>query len=188
MKVVMKRGDVFSLWTALNSIKKEFGFKVAYAISKNKKAIKDEIEATDSTVKPSEAFEAYDKERMELGKRHAKKDPQGAPMTKRVPNPVGGGMSESFDIANMAAFDKEHEALKEKYKDAVEAQERKIKERNESLADEVEMEFHGINPALLDDPKMNFSVAEMDALAVFVDESMGSAPVSDIKSAAKKRT
>lgn len=182
MKVVMKRSEVFSLWVALNHIKKEFGFKVAYAISKNKKKLQEEIDSVNEAVKPKPEFEEYDKERVELAKKHSSKDAAGQPVVKRTQIP-GGGVTESYDLTDMEAFEKEHLVLRNKYKDVVDAQDKRIKERNDSMNDNVEMDLHCIESSLLDDPKMNFTIAEMDALSIFVVESPNKDQVYDIKKA-----
>lgn len=115
--------------------------KAGYAVAKNRKLIEAELEALQETVKATKSFEKYENERVELAKKHAKKDEKGEPVVSK-PHPLTG--QTSFVIEKQEQFDKEYEKLKETHKEALEEREKQINDYNAFLQEDIKIELHKI--------------------------------------------
>ncbi len=133
--------DVLALFNGLNTLKGLPGVKFGYAVAKNINLLKPEVEAIDESVKPTEEFVQYDKERAELAQKHAKKDEKGEAIT----------VNNSYEVEDKAAFTKELEKIQETYKEALAAREKQVKEHLELLKTESDVVLHKI--ALEDIPE-----------------------------------
>jgi hypothetical protein len=110
--------------------------KVAYAIAKNRKILETEIETLQESIKAREDFTKYNTERIELAKKHARKDEKGNPLTKD-----NGG---KYDIEDIDAFEKEFETLKETHKEAIDYRQKQIEDFNAMEEEESKIVFHMI--------------------------------------------
>lgn len=152
----MKYQEILNLNQALSALNLS-GVKFAYAVSKNLSLLKTEIKALQDAQKPSAEYVAYDKERIELCKKHAKKDEKGKPIF----------VNNSFDIEDREAFDADLKALQEAHKEAVEAREQQIKDFNDLLEKEVKLTLHKIK---LSDVPEAITTKEMESIYEIIEE------------------
>jgi hypothetical protein len=126
----MTKNNLFNLYTTLKAINVK-GVKFNYAVAKNINLIEPEVKAFQKAGAPSPEFTAYEKERVELAKSHAKKDEKGRPLSK----------DNRYDIENQELFDTEFEALKETHKDAIDARNKQVEELNAILEEETKLDL-----------------------------------------------
>jgi len=106
----------------------------AYALAKNKALLEKEVTALRTAGKWLDDFAEYDKQRLDLCRLHAKKDENNLPMAKM----------NMFIIADQVKFDKELDEIRKKYKKAITEQEKRDKDLEKILDEEVEVEFFPI--------------------------------------------
>jgi len=153
----MTKQDALNLYQNLNVLGNLSGVKFSYAVAKNANLLKAEVEALETSVKPLPAFEAYDTERVELARSHAKKDDQGNPTI------VGN----QFIIEDQKAFDKDLEELKSKHKEALEIRQTQLDEYAKLLKEPSEVVLHKITLA---DVPNQVTVTQMTAIQEFITE------------------
>ena len=134
----MKNQQLFELFNALNTVTGLSGVRFNYAIAKNIATLKPEILSLQEALKASEEFNKYDTERIEIAKKHAKKDENGEPIKQNV------GTQEQFIIEDKELFDKEFEALKEAHKEVYEARLKQLKDFEDLLEVENPVVLHKI--------------------------------------------
>ena len=115
--IEMKNGELIQLMGGFEACAGLKGVKFAYAIARNTRNVRAILEDLGKTVEHSDAFKAYDKERIELCKKYCKKDNGNEPIMKS---------DNSFDIIDKEAFSKEMAALKDKHAKAIKEQDEKI--------------------------------------------------------------
>lgn len=150
----MKKRELLDFNNALKSVSELKGVKFAYAVAKNTKVIKNEVEAILDAQKSSKEFQEYDNERIELCKLMAVKDESGKPKVTQ----------NNFDIEDKEAFDKEFNKLKKKYKEAIEDRDKQLEEFNKLLEEEVKIKLHKVKVEELPSditPKQLNSIFEM---------------------------
>ncbi len=128
----MKKSDIYRLYHGLNSCVGLSGAKFNYAVAKNIRILQSEVEAIDAARKPSEDYQAYDKEREELAKSYALKDEKGEAIIENG----------QYKIIDQDAFDAALDVVKEKHKDAIAQREQQDKDFTallESEADTIEL-------------------------------------------------
>ena len=109
----------------------------------------------------SEDFKKFEEERVELAKKHSKKDKKGE--VKTITNK---GVQE-FDIESQEKFDKDFEALKKTHKTAIDNREKQIKEYKELVETEAETEVYKIK---LSDVPSDISVAQMEIIKELISD------------------
>lgn len=114
--------------------------KTAYAVARNIHILESEMLNFQAMIKPTEAYLAFEDERIKLGIKHAKKDERGKPKTK--PNLLT--KREDFDFENQEAFDKEFEELEEKYKSTKEFRDKQVEDFNKFAEEKTIVEFHKV--------------------------------------------
>lgn len=129
----MLNKDIVALYKALANVEKLPGAKFAYAIAKNSDILKNEVKAIKSAVKSREDHVVYEKELAELSKKYAKKDQKGKPII------VNGNF---LEIDDTEGFEKEHVALKEKHKIAIEYRETQLKDYEKLLEQKNDIKLH----------------------------------------------
>jgi hypothetical protein len=117
--------------------------KMKYFNSKNIEIMKPEIKAIGDT-----GYTEYEKERVELVKKHGEKDEKGELKTNE---------NGTVNLPNPAEFTKEVEALKEKHKELF-----------KFLEEEVEIKFHQIK--LVDMPDLPLGQQDVDVLLPLISE------------------
>lgn len=127
------------------------GVKFCYAIAKNLKKLKVEVDNIADSMKMSKEYKEFDGKRMELVKQHGKKDANGKP----IMTPDG----RQFEIEFQAAFDADWKKLKDENPHLVAERDTQIEEYAELLKEEYDIEFHKIKqkdiPADITSTQMN---------------------------------
>ena len=129
------------------------GEKFAYALLKNKVLVENKLKSIYDIMKTSEEFNEYDKKRVELAEKYAKKDEDG--------NPKNDG--KKYDIDNKEEFEKEVSKLKEENAELIKEQEEKNKLYELEMDKESDVEFHKVKAI----PK-DISARELEAVTKFM--------------------
>lgn len=127
----MKRKDILELYKGLNSVGALKGVNFTYAVAKNIKLLQAEIDALQKAEEPTEIFKAYEADRVELAKEHAKKDENGEPLVE----------NNQYVLENKAAFDKALLKVQEKHKEAIEERKKQMDAYLDLLNGEVATEL-----------------------------------------------
>jgi seryl-tRNA synthetase len=144
--------------------------KVAYAVNRNLNVLDKEIKLTRKSLElegeQKTKLEEYEKERLELCKKHAKKGENKEPVMK-----PGRSGAEEFVLADVEAFERDFEAIKEKHAEIVKDYEERVKQVREMMDEEVEFDLFELNASHIPwdtapeklEPMMNFLVGEPPA-------------------------
>jgi len=159
----MLKSDLLVLNQNLNKLGNLSGVKFAYCVSRNLSLIKPEIESLQKIVEPSEEYQKFDKERIEMVEKFAKKDEKGKAIQVNNNYEIEEGKQEELD--------KEFGILKMEHQEAFDAREKQIAEYNELLKTELTIVLHKI--ALADVPQ-NITVQQMYGISDIVEESIPS--------------
>lgn len=151
-KTLRDWGEVYSQLSALKDLS---GAKLAYAIAKNKKTILNELEALNEASKPSEEYTKYDRLRVELAKKYAKKDKDGKPLTE----------GNVYVMEDYQAFDKEHKELEKEHKKAIDERNKQKEELEEVLDQEKKLTLW---PLKKEDLPEEITVEQLEALIDFI--------------------
>lgn len=154
----IKRVDLFKFVKGLDQIKHLYGIKLAYAINKNQKAIDVEIKKLGDTMTPSEGIQRYEKERIVLCEKYCKRDEKGNPILKN---------NIYVDLQGNKEFEDAVAKLREKYKDAVDEQEKKKEEYDKLINEEIEFEVYKI--AIADIPK-DITAAQLEKIELMINK------------------
>jgi hypothetical protein len=128
----MTKGELLELWEALaNPDGLEPSVKLGYAIERTRDRIRGEIQAIMATRKPPRAFEQYERERLKLVLKFAKKDEHGNPMVENQSYIFEPGTRLEYEVA-LDALIKEHKEAVELYQNQLEEWELLLKEPAES--------------------------------------------------------
>ncbi len=157
----MTRQEILVLFRGLNSLGNLTGVNFSYAVMRNMNRLKPEIEALEKSLEPTEEYKKYDEERVELCKEQARKDEDGKPITVRD---VNG--QEKYDVDEIT-FAPLLEALKEKYKDVVEARIAQEKEYNELLKTETDVDLFKVK---IENVPEAISTVQMYAISPIIEE------------------
>lgn len=164
MKVLGVTGnELFELDGKFEQASSVSGLKVVYAMSKNHNAIKSlskELRAKISKIREEKIprFETWDNERLETCKAFAKKDDKGEFVM----------ISGNFQIDDMPAFEKKADELKVKYKDVMDALDKKDTDVKAILDDNYKLELHSVKMGDITD--QGITKAQMDVVLLFMEE------------------
>jgi hypothetical protein len=126
----MKRRVILDLWKVLSQLEGlKHDVRFSYFLAKNKVALKSEIEALNEANTPSAAYLEFENKRVEGAQRFADKDEVGNP---KVFN------NQYVITEHKSDFEAEMKKLKTKFKTAIEAREKQIKDYEDLLEEEVE--------------------------------------------------
>lgn len=114
------------------------GVKFAYGLAKNRKLIEAEVAALKEASKPTPEFLEFEAKRQKLCERYAVKKENGAPMTVDY---GGGSGIYIIEPIKQKEFDRELDALKTENEEVIDDQEKRNKQVEEILKDEVDIEF-----------------------------------------------
>lgn len=156
----MKRKDLMTLNSVLNSFNDSYPVKFSYFLSKNKKVVEDEISSIRSCA-PSFP-EEYQKRREDLIREHAEKDENGNIIFEDQKT----GMPKYSDVNKIT---EEINKLAEEFKPQIEEFESKQKEFEDFLNEEVELRFHMIPMNLLPE-NLILSVKDMEVFNQLIIE------------------
>lgn len=126
--------------------------KFNYWLAKTRTKLKGEIEAIKEAIKYDDDFIKYQNERIALCEKYAKKDKEGNPIIK----------NNNFIIDNEEDFEKEIEALKQKYSETIKKAEERTKEIEQFLETTTDTQIPQIN--INDIPDNAFSPEEIELL------------------------
>jgi len=133
----MKKANVLALEQAIKSCANLVGPKFVYAVARNFEVVSKEAESIRAAIKPAPDFTVYEQDRIELGKKLAKKDESGKPQT----TPDGS----QFIITDMVVFEKEIEKLKIKHKKALDIRDQQLKDFEALLDTESDIKLFKVN-------------------------------------------
>ena len=108
-EIKMKNQELFELNNTLKSIKGVTGVKFNYAIARNKRIVKEELECLQEGIKPSESYTELEKKRVELCEQYATKDEKGKPIIE----------DNKYDIVEIDKFNEELKSLRDDYKETL---------------------------------------------------------------------
>lgn len=155
----IKKGEVVQLWNTIEQMGMvNAHIKFTYALTKNKKLIRTEIESIQESLKPSDKFREFEEKRIELCNDMSKKDENGSPIIIN---------DREFDIEDMDKFTKKLEELKKEYKDVISKETEKNKQAIEMLEEDVDIELTQIG---LDYFPEGITTSQMETLMFLVKE------------------
>jgi outer membrane protein OmpA-like peptidoglycan-associated protein len=157
----MKNWELLNLYQVLSSVSDLKGVKFSYFVVKNLGLIEREIKNLEVVIKASKDYYEFEEKRIELAKKHAKKDKKGEPKTKEVNG------KKVFDMKSQVAFDKEFKKLQKEYKETLEERQEQIKEYNELIEQDTDIKLHKIK---LKDIPEEISVAQMKAIEFLIEK------------------
>ena len=159
----MTKEELLELYEAVKSSLAEIkGVKLAYAINKNMKKMRNEVEDIMKASEPSKAYQDFDKLRVNLCVEHAVKDSSGQPVM------VGPVNKQVYKIKDTEAFDADSKALCDDHKEVLDERKAQMEEYKELLKEEVSIDFHKIKMEDVNDDSI--SVMQMEILLKFVKE------------------
>jgi len=142
------------------------GVKFAYAVSKNKKKLSEEMQAIDHAQKPSEDFIEYEKNLRELATKHAKRDEAGEIIhQKNEAGQIGIAIADD-DVV----FTKAKEALDKKYQKAIKEQEAINNKIQEILEEEVNLEVLNFHQVAISDLPEELTANQIEKLEFMIAE------------------
>ena len=124
----MKNEKLQSLYAGIEAVSGLKGVRFAYAMAKNKSALKRELESLQEAIKMSDKFTEYEKKRVELCEQHSEKDDTGKAKLE----------NNEYVILSKAQFNKELDKMRKEHKDTLDERTAQIKEFNELLKKESE--------------------------------------------------
>ena len=137
------------------------GFKLAYAIARNKRALEQEQSALIAGLNPSDDYREYETKRIKLAKKYADKDENGR--YKKA-----GGRFVGLD--NNPKWDAVLETLQEECKEAIDAYDKQNKDYEDALEEEIEFEMFMVGP---DQIPVDITVIQFDSLYLMISEPDG---------------
>jgi len=159
----MKYGELDDHYAGLMSVKGLKGAKFAHAATKNKKLIEAEIEVMREVVKISDEFLAFDKIRVELCEKYARKGDDGEAMMKE-----SGGVR-SFDILNQEEFDVKLKELREEHKEVLDARESQMEDLNNLFESVIEPAISFVEISI-DSVPDQISVEQMEGITFMIKD------------------
>src|SRR3990167_3118759 len=112
----MKKSEVIRLYRALNQLGNLSCVKFTYAVARNIAALKSEIESLEKATVASLEYQEFDKLRVELVEKHAKKNDKGKPIIE----------GNTYVLEDEKAFNKAFDKLRDSHKKVVDAREKQI--------------------------------------------------------------
>ena len=152
----MTKQQCIELFQALNAVGHLRGVKFSYGIAKNIFLLKTEIDALKKAIEPSSEFIAYDKLRVELAVKYAKKE-NDKPIIQ----------NNEYIIEDRVAFDKAFENFKKEHKAVIDEREKQINEYKEFLKEDIKLTLFRVK--LADIPK-DISASELSGIISIIDE------------------
>lgn len=162
----MKNQELLNLYGALQDINLK-GVKFAHAVAKNIAIIKSEAESLQKAIDLSDEFKAFEEKRIELAKKHAKKDENGEAITEIIDKVTKAGRYIFENKEAEALFHKELDVLREENKEVVDAREKQLKEFTELLDKENDIKLFKIS---IKDIPEEISSKQMTAIFEIVSE------------------
>lgn len=153
----MIKKEFVEIYRNLHQLGSLKGVRFSYFVNKNINIMKPEVEALDKALEADEGFNKFETERVELAKKHAKKDKKGKPVIE----------DNGFVLEDTKEFDKEFTTLKETHKESYAKREKQIEDYNNMLREEIKFEFHKIK---IEDMPEDISTAQMNGIYDLIQE------------------
>jgi len=151
----MTKGESIDLYNALHKVLNLKGVKFGYAISRNITLLKPEIQACQKAIDMSEEFQEFNKEHVELMNKYEKKDEKGKAVMINGEKQYDDELKEKF------------EKLKEKHKEAVDAREKQVKEFNELLKTDSDVQVYMLK---LENLPEDINAGQMAGISLILEE------------------
>ena len=132
------------------------GVKFAYAVSKNKNTIQQEIASLRESHQPSEEYIKFDNARMALCENHCRREENGKPALIN---------DREYDIIDRPQFDIELEKLRGEHEAAVKEHEQGQREYEKFLDEESEIKLHMVT---LSDLPTDITAQQLDSINMMV--------------------
>lgn len=138
-KVKLTRRELMNIMSVLNSLNGSYSVKMKYAIKKNKDLLKNEVEAVEEASQTnSKRYKEYDEKRMKKIEEYAERE-NGK--IKLLPDNRSVKIKEDkLDDFNAAIL-----LLQEEYKEGIEEREKEVKEFDNFIKEEIEVEVFKIS-------------------------------------------
>lgn len=125
----MKKRDLFRLHKGLVDVSYLSGVKFAYTVVKNKKLIETEIQLLQDIIKPTDDFQRYERERIELCENFCVRGDDGQPIVE----------NNNYKIDDKAGFDEAMDILKDKYETEIVNRAKQVDDYNRLLGEDVDI-------------------------------------------------
>jgi demethoxyubiquinone hydroxylase (CLK1/Coq7/Cat5 family) len=155
----MKKQELFPLLKGLNDVANYPGAKFAYAVAKNIQVVTEECKLLEKLQEPTEAFKAFEAERMDAILKVAETDETGSP---KVTNNQYTILAE-----NREQFTLDMQVLQEKHKLALEARDKQIAEFNQLLEELIDITIFSIKAELLPE---DITAAQITAIMAIIED------------------
>lgn len=159
----MTKNESVALFQSLNRLGNLKGVKFAYGVSRNISLLKPEVESLEKAVAVSEEYAEFEKKRIALVEKFAKKDEKG--------KFIMTGNNYEIEEGKQGELDKEFEELKSDNEEVFSARLKQVEEYNELLKTESSVVLHKVSLA---DVPVDISVQQMFGISAIVDESVPS--------------
>jgi len=126
----MKNHELLRLQEGINNVSNIKGVKFAYALMKNKKLIDAEIKCLQKGIEPAKEYQEFNQKRIDLCKSHATKDDKNEPVI----------IDKNYVIGNQENFTIKVNALIAEYKNAIDTYEQQLKEYENLLNENTELD------------------------------------------------
>lgn len=157
--IKINKRKMIEIYGMLESLKDIKNTRFAYSVMRNIAAMKTEFEIIKTLAKPNEKYIEFDKERIALCEKFAKKDETG--------KPVFTDDKMRYVMESQDEFNKELGLLTEKHKDIIEEYKNKSNELNTMLDnDEVEIKIYKIKNEYLPD---SLNARQLEILAQIIE-------------------
>ena len=145
----MKNRELEELARGIYDCSSLIGVKFACALAKNKKAIDKEVKLLQETLKFTKNYEEYENKRIKLCDEFATKDENGKPQIKVLGCNVVSGIKREegeyvFTDENKKMFEEKLAVLRKEYTEELDERKKQIKEFNELLENEADIELYMI--------------------------------------------
>lgn len=159
MKIKNNREYFLTLYRKLDYLGALKGAKFTFTITRNKQAIKPMVKKVNELATMSDSYKEFDLKRVEINNKYAEKDEAGKAKMQ----------DERFVIPEdkKEDFEKEIEALKEEYKEAIKEREEQKNNVEAYLKEETELELKPIPLSMIPD---DINVDEMEIIEPLVEE------------------
>lgn len=159
----IRRSELYRMMPILEGIARNVCVKFNYALGKNMRKIREEIQDTEDAASPGQDFREYEEERIKLNEKYAKKE-------KGTPTFVSGAEGARrylIDESKQELFDKEIESLRKKHKPMLDQQKEKNERYIDMMKEEIEMDFHLIK---FEDCPEDLFPKEWEAVSYFITD------------------
>ena len=160
-KIEITKKEIVDLYNCLEGLKEVKGsVKFVYAVAKTRLVLKTEVDAIKEAIVDEPKFLEFEQKRVQMCYEFADKDEKGETV---IDQKLG-----KFKIEERKEeFAKEFEKLREENKEALELQEKRIKEINDMYKESIEISVHKINLSDLPD---NLNSVQMEILMPLILE------------------